>query len=63
MRYPALNKLLDRVDNKYSLVLVTAKRARQIVDGYNTEVVLENSNPVSISTTEIAEDKIKFLYK
>lgn len=63
MRYPALNKLLDKVDNKYSLVLVTAKRARQIVDGYNTEIVLENSNPVSISTTEIAEDKIKFLYK
>ena len=33
MRYPALNDLISKAENKYSLVLVTAKRAREIVDG------------------------------
>lgn len=63
MRYPALNELLEKVDNKYSLVLVTAKRARQLVDDYPTEVVLDNENPVSIATTEIYEDKIRYEFK
>ncbi|MFZ7132043.1 MAG: DNA-directed RNA polymerase subunit omega [Eubacteriales bacterium] len=63
MRYPALTKLLEKVDNKYSLVLVTAKRARQLVDDAPTDVQLDNNNPVSIATTEISQDKIKYFRK
>lgn len=63
MRYPALTKLLEKVDNKYSLVLVTAKRARELVDDAPTEVKLDNDNPVSIATAEIAQDMINFTVK
>ncbi|MPW26028.1 DNA-directed RNA polymerase subunit omega [Alkalibaculum sp. M08DMB] len=63
MRYPAINKLLEKVDNKYSLILVTAKRARQLIDGAPTDIVLDNKNPVSIATEEIIQDKIKYEYK
>ena len=30
---PSILSLLDKVDNRYSLVVVTSKRARQIIDG------------------------------
>ena len=59
MRYPALNDLIEKTGNKYSLVLVASKRARQIVDkNLIDETKIEN--PVSIATKEIAEDKLKF---
>ena len=32
MLYPAVNDLANKVGNRYSLVIVTAKRARQIVE-------------------------------
>lgn len=62
MRYPAINDLLEKIDNKYSLVLIAAKRARQIVDGENVDTEEENKNPVSIAAEEIVEGKLKFKY-
>lgn len=62
MRYPALNDLIEKTGNKYSLVLVVSKRARQIVDkNLIDETKIEN--PVSIATREVAEDKLKFHFK
>lgn len=29
---PALDKLIEKVDNRYSLVIATAKRARELTD-------------------------------
>ncbi len=63
MRHPAINELLEKVPNKYSLILVTAKRARALIDGATTEVKLDNNNPVSIATEEIYKNKIKYTYK
>lgn len=37
---PAITDLLKKVDNRYSLVVVTSKRARQLVDG--DEALLES---------------------
>lgn len=33
MLYPSIDKLLEKVDSKYSLVIATSKRARIIKDG------------------------------
>ena len=63
MRYPAINDLLQKVDNKYSLILVAAKRARHIVDGAEPRIKLNTSNPVSYATEEIAKDLIEYKYK
>ena len=59
MRYPAIYDLLEKIDNKYSLVLVVADRARQIVDGEPTNVKIDNKNPVSMATEEVIRDKIE----
>ena len=55
MRYPALNDLIAKANNKYELVLATAKRAREIIDGDEPLVKITIDNPVSIATAEIAE--------
>ncbi len=61
MRYPAINDLIEKADNKYALVLATAKRAREIIAGEEPLVKIEIDNPVSIATAEIAEDQVKIV--
>ncbi len=53
-----LSLLLDKVDSKYSLVVAVSKRARQLVDGKDSYVDSNSSNPVSIAIQEISEEKI-----
>lgn len=61
LRYPAINDLVAKADNKYELVLATAKRAREIVDGSDPLVIIDVNNPVSIATKEIDEDVVRIL--
>lgn len=59
MRYPALNDLIAKANNKYELVLATSKRAREIVDGDEPMVKITVDNPISIATAEIAEGYVE----
>ena len=51
---PGMDVLLEKVDSKYTLVSVSAKRAREIMkkDGTDTE------NPVSVALHQIADGKV-----
>jgi DNA-directed RNA polymerase subunit omega len=49
---------LDYVDNRFELVLVATKRARQISNGKEALVPLENDKPTVVALREIAEDLI-----
>ena len=49
---------LDYVDNRFELVLVAAKRARQLSMGADPLVELENDKPTVLALREIAENKI-----
>ena len=49
---------LDHVDNRFELVLVAAKRARQLSMGADPLVELENDKPTVLALREIAENKI-----
>ena len=49
---------LDNVDNRFELVLVAAKRARQLSMGAEPLVELENDKPTVLALREIAENKI-----
>ena len=49
---------LDRMDNRFQLVLVATKRARQIAMGATPLVEEENDKPTVIALREIAEGKI-----
>ena len=57
---PPLEALLDRVENKYELVIVAAKRARQLKEGALPMVDVDSGNPVTVALEEIAAGKIRF---
>ncbi len=56
---PPLESLLDRVDNKYSLVVGVAKRARQLKEGHLPMVDIVSTNPVTVALEEIAAGKVR----
>ena len=49
---------LDKVDNRFELVLTATKRARQIANGAEPLVEEENDKPTVIALREIAEGAI-----
>ena len=50
---PTVKELLEKVDNRYELVIATAKRARQISSGDNVLVKTDDVAPVTIAADEI----------
>lgn len=61
MLYPAIDEIKKKADSKYTLAILTAKRARDIIDGKPILLDdMEEENPVSISAEEIAEDYITY---
>lgn len=49
---------LPNVENRFQLVLVAAKRARQIAMGSEPLVPLDNDKPTVLALREIAEGKV-----
>ena len=58
MLYPAMNKLTSYVPNRYMLVNVVARRARQIAE--NAEEIGEHldEKPVTMAINEVAAGKL-----
>lgn len=70
---PSIDDLLKRVDSKYSLVILSAKRAREINSYYSqlgegrgdfvpplVETGGLRNKPLSIALEEIADDKVTY---
>lgn len=49
---------LDGVENRFELVVVAARRARQIANGAQALVPVENDKPTVLALREIAEHRI-----
>ena len=49
---------LDKVDNRFQLVLVATKRARQLARGAEPFIDWENDKPTVVALREIAEDYV-----
>lgn len=62
MVYPSINEVMEarNIKSKYSLVIITAKRARDIVQTGQTFTECASSKPVSIAINEIHENKVSF---
>lgn len=60
MLYPSINELRSKVDNRYTLVILAAKRARDIIDGKPKLSDVDIDRPVSIAAHEISEDLITY---
>lgn len=58
---PSINKLLEKADSRYTLVILAAKRARQLSDGAHKLVKSESEKPVSVAINEISDDKITYV--
>ncbi len=58
---PSINKLLGKTDSVYTLVMMAAKRARQIAEGAHKVTENQSDKPVSVAINEISEDKITYI--
>ena len=58
MLYPAMNKLTSYIPNRYMLVDVVARRARQIADEAEESGVRLQEKPVTLAIQEVADGKL-----
>lgn len=58
MLYPAMSKLNERVPNRYLLVNVVARRARQIAEAADVAGEPLDEKPVTSALNEVAGGKI-----
>ena len=57
---PSVIELLEVVDNRYSLVIVTSKRARQIIEGSEPLVRVTSNKPLTIAINEVYTKEVLF---
>ena len=55
---PTITQLLTKANNRYELVIATAKRARQIANGDKKLTQVDEEAPVTIAANEIGEGKV-----
>jgi DNA-directed RNA polymerase subunit omega len=58
---PSLEKLLPKVDNRYTLALMIAKRARQLVDGAQPLIDSDSPNLVTLACEELSYNRITWV--
>ena len=58
MLYPAMNKLTQYVPNRYMLVNVVARRARQIAEEAEVNGLHLDEKPVTLAIHEVADGKL-----
>ena len=49
---------LEHIDNRFNLVLVASKRARQLANGKDATLAWDNDKPTVLALREIAEGNI-----
>lgn len=60
MIYPSIDKLLNKVDSKYSLVVIAARRSREMLASENFVEPKGGHKTVGIALQEIMDDKITY---
>jgi DNA-directed RNA polymerase subunit omega len=63
MSFPSLEQALNKVSNRYLLVVLAAKRARQLNRGAAARVDTRHKKPTSTSMEEIAAAKVEYRVK
>lgn len=58
MIYPPITELVKKTGSRYALVIETAKRTRQLVNGSPKLSDVETSKDVTVAVNEIYEGKI-----
>lgn len=55
---PSVSELLKKANNRYELVIATARRARQIAAGDEKRTDVKEESTVTLAANEIAEGKV-----
>ncbi|MDD2215111.1 MAG: DNA-directed RNA polymerase subunit omega [Eubacteriales bacterium] len=63
MLEPSIKLMKQKADSRYTLSIMAAKRARDIVEGKPRLTDVDIDKPVSIAVHEIAEDLITYKRK
>lgn len=58
MIYPPITELVEKTGSRYTLVIETAKRARQLAQGAEPLVSVDSNKEVTQAVNEIYNDKI-----
>lgn len=56
---PTVTDLLEVTKDRYTLVIMTSRRARQIATGASVLTQVDEESPVTLAVNEIAEGKVK----
>lgn len=56
---PPIDKLVEKVDCRYALACVVAKRARQLIGQESEYLASTGLKPISLASKELYEGKVK----
>jgi DNA-directed RNA polymerase subunit omega len=62
MIYPSADKIDAQVESKYALVILAAKRAKQLKEGSRARVTTDSTNNLTVALEEIAEGKVQYRF-
>ncbi|GKX66252.1 DNA-directed RNA polymerase subunit omega [Inconstantimicrobium mannanitabidum] len=57
---PSVIDLLEKVENRYTLVIVTSKRARQLIDGDEVYTSVDSHKPLTLAINEVNEGAVEY---
>ncbi|GAA0722747.1 DNA-directed RNA polymerase subunit omega [Clostridium malenominatum] len=57
---PSIVELLEKVDNRYTLVVMASKRARQLIENDEPLIKTELKKPVTVAINEINSSAITY---
>jgi len=61
MLYPSIDRMLQKVDSKYTLVVAASRRARMLRDGSKTDMQAPKSHKyVGVALEEIYNDHVRY---
>ncbi len=60
MLEPSVKLMKEKADSRYTLAILAAKRARDLIDGKPVLIDIDIDKPVSVAVHEIAEDLITY---
>ncbi len=63
MAFPSLEPAVNKVSNRYLLVVLSAKRARQLNRGAAARTESRHKKPTSVALEEIAAAKVEYRVK
>lgn len=62
MIYPSADKIEEQIDSKYALVILAAKRAKQVKEGSRPRIDTDSRNPLTVALEEIASGQIQYKF-